>query len=191
MGFSDDSVVEVRETGEKDWQVLRELHYEGLRQHFDVHVGMGTDFASVPTPFVWFLPRYGKYTQAAILHDYLWRERVPAGDLTLPEADGILRRALRELGVSFLHRWIMWSAVRLGALTKPGGKKRWLRDSWQVFPFALVSLPIIGPPAILILVAQLVFHGLEWVVYLPLKLASKAKLGQKQVNEPDLCLRSA
>jgi hypothetical protein len=33
-----------------------------------------------------------------------------------------------------------------------------------------------------ILAAQLVFHGLEWLVYLPLKLASKAKLGQKQVN---------
>jgi Protein of unknown function (DUF1353) len=59
---------------------------------------METDFASVPRVFVWFLPRYGRYTKAAILHDYLWREAVPAGKLRLAEADVIFRHAMHELG---------------------------------------------------------------------------------------------
>ena len=34
---------------------------------FEVPAGFDTDFASVPTPFTWLVPRYGLYTKAAIL----------------------------------------------------------------------------------------------------------------------------
>ncbi|HEY5171135.1 MAG TPA: DUF1353 domain-containing protein, partial [Acidimicrobiia bacterium] len=30
-----------------------------------------TDLASVPRSLTWLFPRYGKYTKAAVLHDYL------------------------------------------------------------------------------------------------------------------------
>jgi hypothetical protein len=50
--------------------------------------------------------------------------------------------------VPFLRRWMMWGAVRIGALVKPGGRKRWLRDSWRVIPLLLLALPIVGPPAL-------------------------------------------
>ena len=87
---------------------------------------------SVPRIFVWFLPRYGRYTKAVILHDYLWRVRAKNGTLDYVDADGIFRRAMRELGVPFMKRWIMWAAVRWGALFKPGGRKGWLRESPRV-----------------------------------------------------------
>jgi uncharacterized protein DUF1353 len=197
MGFSADSEVEVRETGETDWLLLRELKYDEATDHFLVPVGTGTDFASVPNVFVWFLPKYGRYTKAAILHDYLWRKKVPAKDLTLPEADAIFRRAMQELKVSFLRRWIMWAAVRLGALKKPGGRKGWLRDSWAVFPLALLALPIIAPPAILILVALFVFYVVELLFYFPLKLVAAVKSRRpkarppEDVNAPELTLKLA
>jgi hypothetical protein len=195
--FRPDSEVDVKEIDEKNWELLRELSYEGQRQSFIVPVGMGTDFASVPRIFIWFLPQYGRYTKAAILHDYLWRRGVPGEELTLPEADAILRRAMRELGVPFLRRWIMWAAVRLGALKKPDGRTRWLRESWKVFPLALLALPIVGPPAILILIALALFYVIELVVYLPLRLVAAVKRKRpratppKQVNAPELTWKSA
>jgi hypothetical protein len=195
--FRPGSEVDVKEIDEKNWELLHELNYDGTRQSFVVPVGMGTDFASVPRVFIWFLPQYGRYTKAAILHDYLWSSGVPGNELTLPEADAILRRAMRELGVPFLRRWIMWAAVRLGALKKPGGRTRWLRESWKVFPLALLALPIVGPPAILILIALAVFYVIELVVYLPLRVVAAAKERRpratppKQVNAPELTWKSA
>ena len=161
MGFSADSEVEVRATSDVNRELLHEIKYEGKWQRFDVPIGIGTDFASVPTVFVWFLPKYGVKPKQLSSMTTCGGTRVAAKGLTLPEADALFRRAMRELKVSFLRRWIMWAAVRLGALTKAGGRKGWLRDSWLVFPTALVALPIIGPPAILILVALFVFHLVE------------------------------
>jgi uncharacterized protein DUF1353 len=70
MSFTPESEVRVKELEESDWELLRILEYKGNRDHFEVPEGMKTDFASVPRVFVWFLPRYGRYTKAAILHDY-------------------------------------------------------------------------------------------------------------------------
>ena len=196
MSFTPESEVRVRELEESDWELLRILEYKGNRDHFEVPEGMKTDFASVPRVFVWFLPRYGRYTKAAILHDYLWRNAVRAGELTLAEADGLFRRAMWELGVPFLRRWLMWGAVRIGALTKPGGRKGWLRDSWRVIPLLLLALPIVGPPALVILVALTVFYLVELLVYVPQKLfGRKARAPQdpaaKDVNAPALELKLA
>jgi Protein of unknown function (DUF1353) len=196
MSFTPDSEVRVKELEGSDWELLRILEYKGNRDHYEVPEGLETDFASVPRVFVWFLPRYGRYTKAAILHDYLWREAVPAGELTLAEADGIFRRAMWELGVPFLRRWMMWGAVRVGALVKPGGRKGWLRDSWRVIPLLLLALPIVGPPALVILVALAVFYLVELLVYVPQKLfGRKARAPQdpaaKEVNAPALELKLA
>jgi hypothetical protein len=196
MSFTPESEVRVKELEESDWELLRILEYKGNRDHFEVPEGMKTDFASVPRVFVWFLPRYGRYTKAAILHDYLWRNAVRAGELTLAEADGLFRRAMWELGVPFLRRWLMWGAVRIGALTKPGGRKGWLRDSWRVIPLLLLALPIVGPPALVILVALTVFYLVELLVYVPQKLfGRKARAPQdpaaKEVNAPALELKLA
>lgn len=195
MTFSEGATVVVEQAGDKDWCVVKEYGYSGLEDTFHVYVGMGTDFASVPRFFVWLLPRYGRYTKAAIVHDLLWREYVPSGRLKIAEADAIFRRMLRELEVAFLRRWLMWAAVRFGALTKPDGRKRWLRDSWQVFPLALVSLPVIGPPAVLIGLSLVAFYLQERVVWAALWVGRwfKRKTGhevQKELNSPSLFLKT-
>ena len=109
---------------------------------------------------------------AAIIHDYMWRERAAAGEMDWVDADGVFRRAMRELGVPFLRRWIMWAAVRWGALIKPRGRKGWLREGWRVILFTLVASPFVLPPAVLILLAMLGFYLLELLIWIPIQITA-------------------
>ncbi len=177
LPFVGDSNPLVKQVGDRDWEVVEPLTYRGSTDEFVVPAGMRTDFASVPRAFVWFLPRYGRYTRAAILHDYLWRFRV--GSATDPvsrrDADGLFRRVMRELGVPFLRRWIMWTAVRWAALTKPDGRRGWLGDAPQVLLVTVVALPFVLPPALLVLVGSGAFYVLELLMVLPLKAGRSVK----------------
>jgi hypothetical protein len=190
LGFDPDSTVDVREVNDTSWTTLRALAYQGKVDDFLVPDHEPTDFASVPRVFVWFLPRYGRYTKAAILHDYLCRVAVPDGRISRLEADGIFRQAMRELGVPFLRRWIMWGAVRWGALTKPVGRKNWWKEAWRVALVTIVALPIVAPAAAVIIVTLPVFYLVELLVWLPLKLthAIRTRRNQpaKRVNTPAL-----
>jgi len=171
MGFGPREDVYVREIDDKNWALTAPIDYKGERDKFEVPVDMKTDFASVPRVFVWFLPRYGRYTKAAILHDYLWRERAKKGTLSWLDADAIFRRAMRELDVPFLRRWILWAAVRYAALTKKGGLKGWWKESWRVLLITLVALPIVAAPAVIILVALAVFFVVELLLWILLSIA--------------------
>jgi hypothetical protein len=71
LGFSPGSTVDVRQVDDQNWKTLRALTYHAKAEEFKVPIHERTDFASVPRVFVWFIPRYGRYTKAAILHDYL------------------------------------------------------------------------------------------------------------------------
>ncbi|HWC10456.1 MAG TPA: DUF1353 domain-containing protein [Acidimicrobiales bacterium] len=186
--------VVVEQVGDENWLLRKAFEYTGKFETFHVPVGQGTDFASVPRVFVWFLPRYGRYTKAAILHDFLWRERAAKGTLDYIDADGTFRRAMRELGVPFLRRWILWGAVRWGALVKPEGRKGWLREAPRVLLVSAVALPIVVPPAVVVGAALVVFHMVELVIWVPLKIVERVKAATtpetpKQANLPDLSWR--
>jgi hypothetical protein len=186
-GFLEGTVVDVEEINDLKWQLLKGINYRGNVDLFQVPVGQETDFASVPRVFVWFLPRYGRYTKAAILHDYLWNVEIPKGMSRL-DADGVFRQAMRELEVPFLRRWIMWAAVRWAAIFKHDGRKDWWKEAFRVVAVAIFALIIILPPLIPILVSLLAFYLMEWIAWIPLKCAQKArvktKLPAKKVNKP-------
>ncbi|MDP9420906.1 MAG: DUF1353 domain-containing protein [Actinomycetota bacterium] len=110
-----DKDIEVRARGPTHWEVLKAIRYHGREEGFIVHAGFETDFASVPRGLVWLIPKYGRFTAAAILHDFLWAQ-CRDGRFNWFDADGIFRRAMREDGVPFAHRWLMWGAVRLGVM---------------------------------------------------------------------------
>jgi len=94
--------------GEGEWALVQDFTYRGKYQSWRVHKGFVTDFASSPK-FLWALfPPTGKYTRAAVIHDFLYTHHcVPRKD-----ADGIFRRIMRECGVSKWRRYLMWLAVR-------------------------------------------------------------------------------
>jgi hypothetical protein len=191
MPFVGDDDVAVEQIDDVSWDLLRRLTYKGKKDRFVVPRGMNTDFASIPRVFTWFLPRYGKYTKAAVLHDYLWRRKAVAGEISWIDADAIFRRAMRELDVAFLRRWIMWAAVRWGALLKKGGLDGWWRESWRVVLITLLALPILLPPAAVILVSLLAFYLLELLFWAPLKLASlRQARPDKEVVMPSVKLKS-
>jgi hypothetical protein len=191
MPFVGDADVEVKQVDATNWELLAPLKYQGKFDPFDIPAGMRTDFASVPRPFVWLIPRYGIYTKAAILHDYLWRFQAAPGNITWADADAIFRRAMRELGVAFLRRWLTWSAVRLASLfTKKGGRKGWTDEALQALFFWIFGVVIVAGPGLLILLALGVFYVLEravWLVLLAWGALRKAP-PVKDVNSPRLRL---
>ncbi|MBW3614389.1 MAG: DUF1353 domain-containing protein [Actinobacteria bacterium] len=169
-GFDDDARVVVQQHGNEHWIVWESFSYRASKDTYTIPRGMCTDFASVPRPVVWYLPRYGPYTLAAILHDHLWRELAANALLPYSDADGIFRRAMRELDVPFFHRWVMWAAVRWAALVKPGGREGWSCDAPAVLLVTLLALPILAVPVLTVLVALVQLQLLELVLWVPLKL---------------------
>lgn len=191
IGFIDGLSVDVREIGDTTWQLLSGFEYRAQRDHYVVPEGERTDFASVPRVFIWFIPRYGIYTKAAILHDHLCRLS-REGKFSRRDADGIFRQAMRASGVTFLRRWIMWAAVRWGALGARNGLNGWFGDIWRVLPITLVVLPIVLPAVVAIAAALFVWYTAEWVTVPPLKAAAWTALKRnkqpKTINTPRLTL---
>lgn len=82
-----------------------------------------TDLASVPGPARWFVGTYGEHTPAVIIHDELIPARDDLPGVTEVHADRYLRFMLQDVGVRFLKRWIMWSAVAM--------RSRWVASAWK------------------------------------------------------------
>ena len=140
--------------------------------------GFVTDFASVPGLFTLLVPRYGRFTKAAILHDFLCDE-AKEGRFIRSQADGIFRRVMRELGVGFIRRWVMWAAVRLGS-----GWGVFQPNLWQFLLVLLIAAPtaaFVLTPTVVIMVALAVFWIVELLFFLGLK-----PFSSKRVNEPPL-----
>lgn len=185
MSFVTGPRVLVRQVDERDWRLEEQVVYAGRDETFTVPVGTLTDFASVPRVFAWLVPSYGLFTAAAVLHDHLTRVEVPAGRIDPVDADGIFRRAMRELGVPFLLRWFMWAAVRIGALRSADLRPGWVRELPRVALVTVLALPVVAVPAVTITVGMGVFAVLEFAVY-GLLLAGRALRmdGRREIVRP-------
>lgn len=191
MTFLTGPRVLVRQADDEDWTLEEEVVYQGRTERFVVPVGTRTDFASVPRVFVWLVPEFGRYTAPSVLHDHLVRVERPAGRISAVDADGLFRRAMRELGVPFLLRWFMWAAVRLGSLTDRDGRVGWIRDLPAVLLVTVVALPVVALPAVTIVVGLAVFTALEFLVWPFLLLGRRLRPdSDRAVNRPDPGLRT-
>jgi len=94
------------------WMVLRDFTYHvGSLQSDDTIVvpqGFLTDFASVPRFFWRIIPPDGEYTQAAVLHDFLYSIQ----DRERKASDKIFLEAMSVLEVPKWKRGVMYRAVR-------------------------------------------------------------------------------
>lgn len=111
------------------WRLEQPLSFEvdaiGSGRFVIVPPGFVSDGASVPRPLWWLLPAWGRYSRAAVVHDYLW-QRIDAGEPhehapTRRRADAIFLDAMRACGVKPWVRWLMWAAVRCAAPFRRGG----------------------------------------------------------------------
>lgn len=129
----------------RTWVIRSEFGYdvgvEGSEDRIDVPIGFKTDFASVPRLFWALLPKWGKYGNAAVIHDYLYWSQ----ERSRRESDNIFLEAMGVLQVSPLHKNPMYWAVRWFGWWAWARNKRWRRRGIQrvasIMPQKSVELP--------------------------------------------------
>lgn len=145
MPFHPDSRVIVEQISDKNWCLVEPLTYKGKSEVFTAPAEYVTDFASVPRITSWLIPTYGNYTPAAILHDVLLTDYLASGLVSSRDTDGLFRRILRELGVPFTRRWLMWTGVRWGAAFNGKRRDGIARDLPLMLLLSLLCLPVVLP----------------------------------------------
>jgi hypothetical protein len=69
-----------------------------------------TDGASIPRVFWAILSPFGAYFPAALVHDFLYSSK--NDEFTRDEADGIFLEAMKDCGVPWHRRTLIYAAVR-------------------------------------------------------------------------------
>jgi hypothetical protein len=124
----------------RNWMLTGYLiHRFGETPHvLIIPAGFVTDLASVPDIAESLLPRAGEYSNAAIMHDYLYWTQF----CTREQADNLMSIAMREAGVAVWKEFLIHSAVRLGGQNawnanrsrKASGFVRTVDSSWGHSP---------------------------------------------------------
>lgn len=124
--------------------LLADLEYEkDENTSYVVPAGFDTDFASIPKLLWWLFYPIGKWTNAAILHDWFYRGN---GVKNRKEADDEFYNAGLTLGVNKISMWIMWFFVRCFAwfaYTTPEGKKGKI-DTVGIIAIVVCVLLVLG-----------------------------------------------
>ncbi|MHC4623360.1 MAG: DUF1353 domain-containing protein [Planctomycetota bacterium] len=119
--FTENLVVSPLPNG-KTWVLRKPFSYdvgvEGSGETIKVPAGFITDFASVPRLFWAFFPTWGKYGNAAVIHDYVYWEQ----SYSRERADEIFLEGMLVLGVGQRKAGLLYNAV------KHFGKGAWSRN---------------------------------------------------------------
>lgn len=97
----------------RTWVVMNEFGYDvgslGSGDHVAVRIGFQTDFATIPRLFWVILPTWGKYGNAAVIHDWLYWTQ----ERSRKASDDILLEGMEVLNVGRATRYPIYWAVRL------------------------------------------------------------------------------
>jgi hypothetical protein len=107
------------------WVICEPCDYALGDEHGAEHVlipkDFETDFASIPRLLQNVLSPIGRYRNAAIVHDWLYRQRVITDVVAKKarlceriEADRVLLEGMRVLGVRWTQRAAVYAGVRVG-----------------------------------------------------------------------------
>ncbi|MEO0983819.1 MAG: DUF1353 domain-containing protein [Pseudomonadota bacterium] len=84
--------------------------HDVLESRIEIPTGFVTDFASIPSGLHWLIHPFGRHAPAAVIHDFLYA----IGDKGKRRfADKIFRDAMKDSGVPYLRRSVMYRMVRL------------------------------------------------------------------------------
>lgn len=121
--------------GKKFYRVTQSFRFFRSREESNVWAyvpaGYLSDGASVPRLFQWLLPAWGRYGQAAVLHDILcdtlqlFKNSVPV-PITRKEADHLFLDGMVAAKVPWLTRMVLFAAVRLWGMFGWRPKAEWL-----------------------------------------------------------------
>jgi hypothetical protein len=151
----------------KNWRLHEDIVYKDGNEEYRVpgrpETGYVTDYASVPRATSWLYPPFADYAPAAIIHDWLITDLLPTGKISSTKVDETFREAMKELGVIFPRRWVMWAGVRLGAIGNPKRRAGSLRTFPLVLLVMLLAIVPVGIPSLFIQV----WLWLIWLLSLP------------------------
>lgn len=103
---------EFAQTGPRQFELMEpfyvQIEWHGRPVVVRAPKGFVTDLASVPRGLWWVFPPFGRWTEAAIVHDWLYSQ-----GWDREESDGVLARLMERLGCGRLVVWAFWSQVRL------------------------------------------------------------------------------
>lgn len=104
-----DSNLVMEKISKRLWRTYRDfVYYIDGGDEITVPAGFVTDFASIPRVFWIFMPPDDIYSQAAVLHDYLYNTKMFNRD----RCDKLFLQAMEILGVGKFTRYTMYYAVR-------------------------------------------------------------------------------
>lgn len=89
--------------------VLAAFAFEGPGDRIEVPAGFVTDFASIPRWLWWLYPPDGRWAQASVVHDVLYRFQLR----NRAQADAIFLEAMAVARVPAHRRWIFYLSLRL------------------------------------------------------------------------------
>ncbi len=117
----------------KSWVVLDEFKYhvgnENSTDIINVSEGFVTDFTSVPRIFWLLIPRWGKYGNAAVIHDWLYwiqgtKNRKQADKILLEGMDILDVSGWQKTAIYYAVRWFGWLAWFRNTADKENGFNR-------------------------------------------------------------------
>jgi len=132
----------------KTWVLRKAFSYdvgeEGSGETICVPAGFLTDFASVPRVFWIFFPKWGKYGNAAVIHDYLYW----AQDKQYPKkrADEIFLEGMTVLNVrKNVAKILYWCVKYFGIFAwysnkKQRGIRKFIDISWEFIEIPQMEL---------------------------------------------------
>jgi hypothetical protein len=135
--------LDVTKVGDTTWELRSPVTYIGDYGTYTVPVGYVTDFASVPRPLWILFPQSGRWDTAAVVHDWLITDLLPAAGITSPHVDAEFRgalKAIKPVRVGFVRRWLMWAGVRWAALPNPVRRPGWLGTLPQLLAVTAAAL---------------------------------------------------
>lgn len=130
MSSFTDKLVVTKTTGML-WELERPFTYyigsEDSGESVTVPKDFCTDFASIPRIFWIILPPDGNYSQASVLHDYMYQKQT----FSRKKCDDIFLESMEVLEVPRWKRYVMYRALRLFGWIS-WNHKRYNEDSWVV-----------------------------------------------------------
>lgn len=83
-----------------------------LEWQVTVPVGFRTDFASIPRMFQHIISPVGKWSSAALFHDYIYSKQFE-GNISRKQADDMFYVLARHYHTNAVTAWVMWACVRM------------------------------------------------------------------------------
>lgn len=115
------------------WYLREDFRWiSASEEEYVVPRGFVTDFASIPRPLWWLLPKWAQYGNAAVVHDFCYWDQ----QHDRKTADHAIAEGMVDMGVGWLTRKTIYVFLRLGgAFAWWDNKRRKASGEIRIIPY--------------------------------------------------------